>query len=130
VRDHPAKLKFMRDPTRGGIAAILNEIAVKRNIGIEIEETALPVSKGVRAMCEMLGYDPLQIANEGKVLMVSGQKETSKVVDIMKRDKLGKQTAVIGRIVDDHPGKVVMKTIAGGRRIIDTLTGDPLPRIC
>lgn len=130
VLDHLAKVKFMRDPTRGGVAAVLNELAGKRKIGIEIVEDALPVSKGVRAMCEMLGYDPLQIANEGKVLMVTGQKESSKIVDIMRKEKLGKQTAVIGRIVDDHPGKVVMKTIAGGRRIIDTLTGDPLPRIC
>jgi hydrogenase expression/formation protein HypE len=130
VLDHSLAVKFMRDPTRGGVATILNELVGKLNLGIEIDETTLPVSKGVKAMCELLGFDPLHIANEGKVMMVVGQKESQVILEIMKKNRLGKQSAIIGRIVKDHPGKVVMKTITGGRRIIDTLTGDPLPRIC
>ena len=120
----------MRDPTRGGVATVLNELAGKIKCGIEIDESSLPISKGVKAMCELLGFDPLNIANEGKVLMVAGQRESKSILEIMKKNRLGKQSAVIGRMVRDHPGKVVMKTITGGKRIIDILTGDPLPRIC
>jgi hydrogenase expression/formation protein HypE len=130
VLDHSSTVKFMRDPTRGGVASVLNELVGKLKLGIEIDETALPVSKGVKAMCELLGFDPLHIANEGKVLMVAGQRESQSILEIMKKNRLGKESAIIGRMVRDHPGKVVMKTITGGRRIIDTLTGDPLPRIC
>jgi hydrogenase expression/formation protein HypE len=130
VLEHKTRVKFMRDPTRGGVATVLNELAGKIKLGIEIDESALPVSKGVNAMCELLGFDPLHIANEGKVLMVAGRMESQIILDSMKGNRLGKQSAIIGRVVNDHPGKVVMKTITGGRRIIDTLTGDPLPRIC
>jgi hydrogenase expression/formation protein HypE len=130
VLDHKTKVKFMRDPTRGGVATVLNELSGKIKLGIEIDESALPVSKGVNAMCELLGFDPLHIANEGKVLLVASRMESPFILEMMKKNKLGKQCAIIGRIVKDHPGKVVMKTITGGRRIIDTLTGDPLPRIC
>jgi hydrogenase expression/formation protein HypE len=130
VLDQSSNVKFMRDPTRGGLATVLNELVGKIKLGIEIDENVLPVSKGVKAMCELLGFDPLNIANEGKVLMVAGQKESQEILEIMKKNRLGKQSAIIGRVVKDHPGKVVMKTITGGRRIIDTLIGDPLPRIC
>jgi len=130
VLDHTSKVKFMRDPTRGGVATVLNELAGKIKSGIEIDESALPVSKGVNAMCELLGFDPLHIANEGKVLIVAGLQESQSILELMKKNKLGRQSAIIGRIVSDHPGKVVMKTITGGKRIIDTLSGDPLPRIC
>jgi hydrogenase expression/formation protein HypE len=130
VLEHKARVKFMRDPTRGGVATVLNELAGKIKLGIEIDESALPISKGVKAMCELLGFDPLHIANEGKVLLVASRKESQLILDRMKGNRLGKQSAIIGRLVKDHPGKVIMKTITGGRRIIETLTGDPLPRIC
>ena len=130
VLDQSSGVKFMRDPTRGGVATVLNELAGKSGRGIEIDESALPVTRGVTAMCELLGFDPLHIANEGKVLIVADQAQGDHILEIMKRNILGKQGAIIGRVTGDHPGKVVLKTETGGRRIIDTLTGDPLPRIC
>ena len=123
-------VKFMRDPTRGGVATVLNEIAGKIQLGIEIDESALPIGKGVKAMCEILGFDPLHIANEGKVLIVSGEKEGLDILEVLKRNALGRKSVVIGRVVRDHPGKVVLKNQTGGRRIIDALSGDQLPRIC
>ena len=124
------QVKFMRDPTRGGVATVLNELAEKINLGIEISESLLPVNIGVRAMCEVLGFDPLHIANEGKVLFVAGEKEGQKILEVLKNNEYGKRSAVIGRVVFDHPGKVVLKNETGGRRIVDSLTGDQLPRIC
>jgi hydrogenase expression/formation protein HypE len=123
-------VKFMRDPTRGGVATVLNELADKKSMGIEISESELPVTNGVRAMCELLGLDPLHIANEGKVIIVAGEKDGSGILEILRKNNLGKQSNIIGRIVNDHPGKVVLKNETGGRRIIDSLTGDQLPRIC
>ena len=122
--------KFMRDPTRGGVAALLNELVGKIGLGIEIDESALPLNKGVKAMCEVLGFDPLHIANEGKVIIVAGEEDGDRILDILKKNKLGLQSAIIGRIVSEHPGKVVLKNETGGLRIIDSLSGDQLPRIC
>jgi hydrogenase expression/formation protein HypE len=130
VLDQSHGVKFMRDPTRGGVATVLNELAAKTSLGIEIEELSLPMHKGVTAMCELLGFDPLHIANEGKVLIVAAQEEGPRILEIMKKNSLGANSAIIGRVTGDHPGKVVLKTETGGKRIIDTLTGDPLPRIC
>jgi hydrogenase expression/formation protein HypE len=123
-------VKFMRDPTRGGIGTVLNELVQKKQFGIEIDESALPVSEGVRSMCEILGYDPLFIANEGKVIIVTGEEESSKILTVMKQHTHGKMSRIIGGIVADHPGKVVLKTTTGGKRIIDVMTGEQLPRIC
>jgi len=123
-------VKFMRDPTRGGVATVMNELASKTNLGIELSETDLPLSNGVKAMCEILGFDPLHIANEGKVLIVAGEKDGLKILDLLKKDILGKNSAIIGRVINSHPGKVVLKNETGGRRIVDSLTGDQLPRIC
>jgi hydrogenase expression/formation protein HypE len=123
-------VKFMRDPTRGGIATVLNELSVKTNLGIELSESEIPVSSSVKAMCEILGFNPLHIANEGKVIIVADEKESVKILDILKNNSLGKQSSVIGRVVSDHPGKVVMMNETGGRRIVDSLSGDQLPRIC
>ena len=123
-------LKFMRDPTRGGVATVLNELAGKINLGIEIEEPALPLNKGVKAICEVLGFDPLHVANEGKVIMVAGAEEGNKILEILKNNVLGRQGAIIGRVVEEHPGKVVLRNETGGRRILDSLSGDQLPRIC
>ena len=130
VLDQTEGVKFMRDPTRGGVATVLNELAGKINHGIEINEQDLPVAHGVSALCEILGFDPLHIANEGKVLIVAAPEYASNILDIMKKNSLGRQSAIIGRVTGDHPGKVILKTETGGKRIIDSLTGDPLPRIC
>jgi hydrogenase expression/formation protein HypE len=124
------QVKFMRDPTRGGVATVLNELAGKINLGIEIDESLLPVNNGVKAMCEILGFDPLHIANEGKVLIVAGKEYGPAIIEILKNNELGRNCAVIGRVVDDHRGKVVLRNETGGRRIIDSLSGDQLPRIC
>ncbi len=129
VLDHAA-VKFMRDPTRGGVATVLNELVTKIGLGIEIDESALPVTKGVKAMCEVLGFDPLHIANEGKVILVATEEEGLKILEILKKNELGTQSAIIGRVVNDHPGKIVLKNETGGRRIVDSLSGDQLPRIC
>ena len=123
-------VKFMRDPTRGGVATVMNELASKTNFGIELSESDLPVSNGVKAMCEILGFDPLHIANEGKVLIVAAQKDGLQILDLLKNDILGKKSAIIGRVVNEHPGRVVLRNETGGRRIVDSLTGDQLPRIC
>ena len=129
VLDHAA-VKFMRDPTRGGVATVLNELVTKIGLGIEIDESALPVTKGVKAMCEVLGFDPLHIANEGKVILVATEEEGLKILEILKKNELGTQSAIIGRVVNDHPGKIVLKNETGGRRIVDSLSGDQLPLIC
>jgi hydrogenase expression/formation protein HypE len=125
-----ATVKFMRDPTRGGVAAVLNELAGKTGMGIEINEAALPVRNSVRAMCELLGFDPLHVANEGKVVIVAPEINASEILEILKNFEYGKDCAIIGRMLTDHPGRVVLKNITGGRRIIDSLSGDQLPRIC
>lgn len=130
ILDNTRSVKFMRDPTRGGAATVLNELAGRIPYGIELEEELIPVGRGVMSMCEILGFDPLYVANEGKVIMVVSKRESVKVMEIMKRHTHGKHGAIIGKIVRDHPGRVVLHTITGGRRIVDALAGDPLPRIC
>jgi hydrogenase expression/formation protein HypE len=120
----------MRDPTRGGVATVLNELAEKIQLGIEIDESALPINNGVKAMCELLGFDPLHIANEGKVLIVAKETDSSVILETLKNNELGLQSAIIGRVVNEHPGKVVLKNETGGRRIVDSLAGEQLPRIC
>lgn len=123
-------VKFMRDPTRGGVATVLNELVEKTKLGIELDESVMPVTSGVKAMCELLGFDPLHIANEGKVLIVASEKDGNAILEILKKNELGLKSAIIGRVVADHPGKVVLKNETGGRRIVDSLSGDQLPRIC
>ena len=125
-----SKVKFMRDPTRGGVATVLNELAGKTGLGIEIDETALPLRNSVRAMCELLGFDPLHVANEGKVIIVASQSYAHEILEVLKMNEYGRDSSVIGRVVNDHPGKVVLRNETGGRRIIDSLSGDQLPRIC
>ncbi len=120
----------MRDPTRGGLATTLNELAKQSQVSIRIEELKIPVKEEVLGACEMLGLDPLYIANEGKLVAIVPPENTDKVVKAMRRHKYGKNAAVIGEVSSGHPGRVVMKTIIGSSRIIDMLVGDPLPRIC
>ncbi len=124
------KIKFMRDATRGGVATVLCELTEKRNFGIEINEEAVPVRENVRGMCELLGFDPLYVANEGKVLIVVGKDDADKVLDVLKQDEFGKDAAIIGEIVDEHHARAWLNTGIGGRRIIDMLAGEQLPRIC
>lgn len=124
------EVRVMRDPTRGGIASALNEVAEASRIGIEIVEEALPVSGEVRGACEILGLDPLYVANEGKMLAVVPARCADIVLDTMKTHPVGKQAAVIGRVVSEHPCTVVMKSRIGGTRVVDMLSGEQLPRIC
>ena len=125
-----ANIKFMRDPTRGGLATTLNEIVNTQKYGIVIEEQNIPINSNVRALCEILGYDPLYIANEGKVVIVASANDAAKVCDILKEDDLGKDADIIGEVVKEPQGKACLKTVIGGTRVVDMLVGDQLPRIC
>jgi len=119
----------MKDPTRGGLANLLNEFSEKSNVGILIEEEKIPVRESVRSACEMLGIDPLEIGNEGKVVMGVVKEKADDVLDALKRTEQGKDAAIIGSATKDLKG-VVMKTRVGGMRIVETPIGDPVPRIC
>jgi hydrogenase expression/formation protein HypE len=123
-------IRCMRDPTRGGLATTLNDFAEKSNIGIVIGEDKIPINKAVLAACELLGLDPLYIANEGKLAAVVPAKDAETVLAAMKHHKYGKDAAVIGEVVKTHPCRVVMKTNLGASRIIDMPVGELLPRIC
>ncbi len=122
--------RWMRDATRGGVASSLNELAVAAALGVEIEEAAVPVRRPVVGACELLGLDPLYIANEGTMLAVVPAPRSDQAIEAMATVAEGEQVAVIGHIVDDHHGLVVARTALGGTRILDMLVGDPLPRIC
>jgi hydrogenase expression/formation protein HypE len=124
------EIHAMRDPTRGGVAASLNEIAGQSSVGIVLAEAAIPVKEGVRSACEILGLDPLYVANEGKLLVFLPPEHASRVLDKMRGHQYGRDAQIIGRVVADHPGRVVMKTGAGGTRIVDMPLGEQLPRIC
>jgi hydrogenase expression/formation protein HypE len=124
------QVHVLRDPTRGGVASALNEIAAASRVGIELEETAIPVPGAVLAACEMLGLDPLYVANEGVlVAMVTGSRAQA-ALEALRAHPLGVEAAVIGRVVAEHPGLVAVSTAIGGSRIVDLLPGDQLPRIC
>ncbi len=124
------EMKFMRDVTRGGLATVLCELSDQLSFGTEIYEKDIPVKENVRGVCEMLGFDPLYLANEGKVMMVVKEHDAENVIGIMKNHPLGSESMIIGEVVDDHPGMNVLHTKIGGRRIIDMLAGEQLPRIC
>jgi hydrogenase expression/formation protein HypE len=119
----------LRDPTRGGLATILNELASQSNAGILIEETKIPVKDAVRGACELLGYDPLYVANEGKLVAIVPAQDASKVLAKMRENKYGRDAEVIGEVVAE-PRRVLLKTAIGGTRIVDMLAGELLPRIC
>ncbi len=124
------KVNFMRDPTRGGVATTLNEVVVRRRFGIAIDENKLPVSEGVKTGCELLGFDPLYLACEGRVLIVVQRDDEEKVLRAMKKDPLGKRSRVIGKVTIQGQGKVYLNTASGGKRIVNMLSGEQLPRIC
>ena len=124
------KIHVLRDPTRGGVATALNEVAKQSGIGIRLEESNLPVRPEVNAACEMLGLDPLYVANEGKVLVFVAPEEAELVLNAMRQHHLGREACSIGEVVSEHPERVVLQTEIGGRRIVDMLSGEQLPRIC
>lgn len=124
------EIRFMRDLTRGGLATVLNELASMINFGIVTDETSIPVDEPVKGLCEVLGFDPLYLANEGKVLMVVGAGEEKKVLDILRSDEYGKYSEIIGEVIPDKRSHVILNTIIGGKRILDMLSGQQLPRIC
>jgi len=123
-------LRLLRDPTRGGVATSLNEIAGLANVGIEIDEEAIPVAPVVASGCEILGLDPLQVANEGKLLAVVPADSADAVLAAMRAHEHGRRARLLGRIVAGHPGIVAMRTAIGGRRIVPLPIGEQLPRIC
>jgi len=125
-----SNIHCLRDPTRGGLATTLNDFATQSNIGINLEEDKVPVDKAVLAACELLGFDPLYIANEGKLVAVVAPADADRILDRMKQNKYGHRAAIIGDVVNAHPGQVVMKTSLGASRIVDMPVGELLPRIC
>jgi hydrogenase expression/formation protein HypE len=124
------EVHVLRDATRGGVASALNEIAVASGVGIEIEEAAIPVPADVRAACELLGLDPLYVANEGKLVAICAPEDAERLLAAMRAHPLGRDAAVIGEAIDDSHRFVQMETGFGGSRIVDWLSGEQLPRIC
>ncbi|MBD3290446.1 hydrogenase expression/formation protein HypE [candidate division KSB1 bacterium] len=124
------QIHTLRDPTRGGVATTLNEIARQSQVGIMLHENNLPIRDDVNAACEMLGLDPLYLANEGKLLACVAASDAEKVLAVMRRNEHGREAVIIGEVTGERPGKVFLKTGIGGTRIIDMLAGEPLPRIC
>ncbi len=128
--DSGAKLRVLRDPTRGGLATTLNEIAKQSGVGMLLEETAIKVNPPVAAACEFLGLDPLYIANEGKLIAICAAEDTDKLLKVMQAHPRAKDATIIGSICEDPHCFVQMTTKLGGRRIVDWLAGEQLPRIC
>lgn len=123
-------IRWMRDPTRGGLSSALNEMAQASRVGVRLTESAIPIRPEVRAACELLGLDPLYVANEGKLIAVVPPDAADRAVAAMRNHPLGRDAAVIGEVVDDHPGLVVQKSLVGGERVVTMLAGEQLPRIC
>ena len=130
VMESCSSVHFMRDLTRGGLAAVLNELAAMTQSGIVITESSVPVDDPVKGLCEMFGFDPLYLANEGKVLIVVGDEDAEKVLEILRDDPLGKQSAIIGEILPERKSAVILSTSIGGKRILDMPSEIQLPRIC
>ncbi|HZZ29814.1 MAG TPA: hydrogenase expression/formation protein HypE [Pirellulales bacterium] len=123
-------IRWMRDPTRGGVSSTLNELASAARVGIKVDEAAVPIRPEVHAACEMLGLDPLYVANEGKLIAVAQAEDAAQLLQAMRSHSLGANAAIIGEVVDDHPGMVVQRTLIGGERVVTMLAGEQLPRIC
>lgn len=123
-------IRCLRDPTRGGLATTLKELAGQSGVSIRIEEEKIPIREEVLAACEMLGFDPLYVANEGKLVAIVPAEVSDKVLEAMRGNKYGTGAAIIGEVKAEHPGRVVMKTCLGSSRMVDMLVGDLLPRIC
>jgi hydrogenase expression/formation protein HypE len=124
------QVRALRDPTRGGLATVLNELALASETAVVLDETALPVRPEVRGACEILGIDPLYVANEGKLAAVVAPEAADAALAALRAHPLGRDAAIVGEVRDDPPGLVLLETAFGGSRVVDELTGDPLPRIC
>ena len=125
-----SNIHCMRDPTRGGLATTLNELAKQSEVSIRIDDKKIPVRDEVLAACEMLGLDPLYVANEGKLVAIVPAEDADKVLKAMQGNHHGKEASLIGEVIENKPGRVVMRTTIGASRIVDMMVGDPLPRIC
>lgn len=123
-------VRFMRDATRGGLATVLVELAGATGHGLKIYEDKIPISQSVNGVCEVLGFDPLYLANEGKVVIIVSPESAKRVLDMLENHPEGKAACVIGEVSGEHDGKVILETIIGGKRVIDMLASDQLPRIC
>ena len=123
-------IHVLRDPTRGGVASALNEIAVQSGVGITIYETRIPVKTAVQAACEMLGFDPLYVANEGKLIAIVREEDADRILEAMHKNQYGTGAVIIGQVTESPLGRVLMKTAIGSTRIVDVLAGEMLPRIC
>ncbi|MBX9790707.1 MAG: hydrogenase expression/formation protein HypE [Pirellulales bacterium] len=123
-------IRCMRDPTRGGVASTLNELAAGSGVGVRLNESAIPIRDEVRAACELLGLDPLYVANEGKLVAVVPRADADKLLQAMHAHPLGRNAADVGEVVADHVGLVVLNTLVGGQRVVAMLSGEQLPRIC
>ena len=124
------QVHVLRDPTRGGLATTLNEIARQAQVGIELNETSIPVRPAVAAACELLGFDPLYIANEGKLVVIAGEQDAERVLEAMRGAPYGQDAVLIGQVQAAPQGRVLLKTAIGSRRVVDVLSGEMLPRIC
>jgi hydrogenase expression/formation protein HypE len=123
-------IRCMRDPTRGGVSSALNELAAASHVGVELREAAIPLRPEVRGACEMLGLDPLYVANEGKLIAVAAPEDAERLLEVMRKHPLGQNAAIIGEVVKDHAGMVTMHSLIGGERVVTMLAGEQLPRIC
>jgi hydrogenase expression/formation protein HypE len=123
-------VRVLRDPTRGGVATTLNEIAVSSNVTIVINEDSLPVKREVQGVCELLGMDPLYMANEGKMLCFAPADKAEKIIEVLRKNKYGENAGIIGEVAEAGQPKVLLKALSGGKRILNVLAGDQLPRIC
>jgi len=123
-------IHVLRDPTRGGVTSALTEIAQTAKVGMILNEASIPIDEEVKGACEILGLDPLYVANEGKMLAIVAPEDVDFTLNALCAHPLGKKAAVIGEVVDEHPGFVMMKTRVGGTRVVDMLSGEQLPRIC
>jgi hydrogenase expression/formation protein HypE len=123
-------IRTMRDPTRGGVSSALNELAEASHVGVKLEEASIPVRSEVRGACEMLGLDPLYVANEGKLIAVVPSEDAERLVAVMRTHPLGRNAELIGQVVATHPGMVTMRSLVGGERVVTLLSGEQLPRIC
>src|SRR5262245_40160271 len=123
-------MRWMRDPTRGGVSSALNELASAARVGVRLDEQAVPIRPEVRAACEMLGLDPLYVANEGKLVAVVPPQDADRLLQAARRHPLGLDAALIGEVVAEHPGLVTMRSLVGGERVVALLAGEQLPRIC
>ena len=130
LEQSPDALKFMRDATRGGLGTVIAELARGKKFGVLLREDQLIVNEGVRGMCELLGFDPIHVANEGKVVIVVAEEDAQKVLNALKKHETGNNAAIIGEITQDHIGMAWLETQVGGKRIIEMLSGQQLPRIC